>query len=72
LGDFSPIELLWEPHYDIFKDKVAQSYGIILGYFLFKQVYDIFTYIDTFKTLFVVDILRFQEWFDVHILDFQF
>jgi hypothetical protein len=51
LGDFSPIELLSEPHYDIFKDKVAQSNGIILGYFLFKQVYDIFTYIGTFKRL---------------------
>jgi hypothetical protein len=38
---------------------------------LFKQFYYIFTEISSFKTWFVVGILRFQELFDVHVLGFQ-
>jgi hypothetical protein len=54
------------------EDEVAQSNGNILGYFLFKQIYYIFTLTGMFKTWFVVGILSFQKWFDVDILDFQF
>jgi hypothetical protein len=49
--------------------EVAQRNGDILGYFLLKHI---FTKIGTFKTWFVVGILRFQKRFNVHILDFQF
>jgi hypothetical protein len=47
------------------KDEVAQNNGNFLGYFLFKQINYIFTSISSFKTWFVVGILRFQKWFDV-------
>ncbi len=50
------------------KDEVAQSNGDILVYFLFKQMYYIFTWIGAFKK----GILRFQKLFVVDILDFQF
>jgi hypothetical protein len=36
LGDFLTIGLLLEVRYDFLKNKVAQSNGNILGYFLFK------------------------------------
>ncbi len=53
------------------KDEIAQRNGNILGFFLLKQINYIFTYICSFKTWFVVGILRFQKWFDVDILGFQ-
>ncbi len=53
------------------KGGVAQNNGNFLGYFLCKQIYYIFTQIGSFKTWFVVGILRFQKWFDVDVLDFQ-
>ncbi len=68
---FSPIGLLLETHYDFLKGKIAQNNGDFLGYYLFKQIYDIFTYISSFKTWFVVGILRFWKWFDVDVLGFQ-
>jgi hypothetical protein len=49
------------------KDEVAQNNGNILGYFLFKQIYYIFTKISSFKIWFVAGILRFQKWFDVDV-----
>jgi len=51
--------------------KEPKNNGDFLGYFLFKQIYYIFTKISSFKTWFVVGILRFQKWFDVDVLDFQ-
>ncbi len=59
LGNLSAIGLLLDAHYDFFKDDVAQNNGDFLGYFLFKLIYYIFTYISSFKTWFVVGILRF-------------
>jgi hypothetical protein len=47
------------------KDEVAQSNGDILGCFLFKQIYYIFTSIGTFETWLVAGILRFQKWFEL-------
>ncbi len=52
------------------KNEIAQSNDTILGYFLFKQIYYIFTYTGIFKTWLVVNILRFQKLFDEDILDF--
>jgi hypothetical protein len=37
---------------------------------LFKQIYYIIAYISSFKTWFVVGILKFQKWFDVDVLGF--
>ncbi len=53
------------------KDEVAQRNCDILGNFLLKQIYYILTYVRSFKTWFVVGILRFQKWFDVDVLGFQ-
>jgi hypothetical protein len=53
------------------KDEVAQRNSDILGYFLFNQIYYIFTYISSFKTQFVVGILSFKNEFDVDVLDLQ-
>ncbi len=71
LGNFLPIGLLLEAHYDFFKDEVAQRNGDILCYFLLKQIYYIFTSISSFITWFVVGILRFQKRSDVDVLGFQ-
>jgi hypothetical protein len=71
LGNFSPIGLLFEAQYDFWKDEVAPNNGNILGQFLFKFVYYIFTHISSFKKWFAVGILRFQKWFDVNVLGFQ-
>jgi len=38
------------------KDEVAQNNGDFLGYFLFKQIYYIFTLINSFKAYFVAGI----------------
>jgi hypothetical protein len=43
IGNFLPSGLLLEVHYDFWKDEVAQNNGNILGYFLFWQIYYIFT-----------------------------
>jgi hypothetical protein len=40
-------------------DEVAQNNGDFLGYFLLKQIHNIFAKISSFKTWFVVGILRF-------------
>jgi hypothetical protein len=53
------------------KDKIAQRNGSILGCFLIMQIYYIFTLISSFKTWFIVRILRFLMGFDVDVLDFQ-
>ncbi len=42
LGNFLPIGLLLEAHYDFWKDEVAQNNDDFLGYFLFQQIYYIF------------------------------
>jgi hypothetical protein len=61
LGDFLPIGLLLDAHYDFFgRDEVAQRNGDIFGYFLTRS----------FKTWFVEGILRFQKWFDVDVFVF--
>jgi hypothetical protein len=56
-----PIGLFLEAHYDFFKDEVAQRNGNNLGYFLIWQIYLIFTQTSSFKTWFVVGILRFSK-----------
>jgi hypothetical protein len=48
------------------KYEVAQNYGD----FLFSQIIS-FLPIKQFKTWFVDGILRFLEWFDLDVLDFQ-
>jgi hypothetical protein len=57
--DFLPFVLLLEAHYDFLIDEVAQNNGDFLGHFLFKHIYYIFALISSFKTWFVVGILRF-------------
>jgi hypothetical protein len=69
---FHQLGYIWRLIIIFWKDEVAPSNDIILGYFLLKQIYYIFTQIDMFKTWFVASILRFQKWLDVDILDFQF
>jgi hypothetical protein len=72
LGDFSPTGLLLEANYDFLKRRSSPKNGKILGYFLFKQIYYIFTQTSSFKTWFVVRILTFQKCFvvDVDVLAF--
>ncbi len=73
LGDFSLIGPLLEDNCDFFENvkcEVAQRNSDSLGNFLNENIYYIFTKIGSFKTMFVVVILRFQKWFDVSVLDF--
>jgi hypothetical protein len=49
-GDFFPIGLLLEAHYNFKKYLVAHRIDNVLGYFLLEQIYYIFTWIGSFKT----------------------
>jgi hypothetical protein len=69
---FCQLGYFWRLIVIFWKDEVAQSNVAILGYFLFKQIYYIFTKIGMFKTWFIVGILRFQKGFEANILDFKF
>ncbi len=71
LANFSQLGYFWMLIMTFSKDKVAQINGNILGYFLLKQIYYIFTLISSFKIWFVVAILSFWKWFDVDDLGFQ-
>jgi hypothetical protein len=71
LGDFCQLGYFWKLIMIFWKDEVAQNNDSFLGYFLFKRIYYIFTSISSYKTWFVVGILRFQKWFDVDVLGFQ-
>jgi hypothetical protein len=53
------------------KNEVAQRNVNILGYFLSKQIYYIFTLIGVFKTWFIVGIFKYQTWFNIIFLEFQ-
>jgi hypothetical protein len=67
IWQFSPVGLNLETHWDLFwKNKVAQLNGYVLGYFCVIFFY-IFTKISSFKTCFVLGILRFQKWFDAGV-----
>ncbi len=54
-----------------FRDKVAQGNGDMLGLLLFKTIIYICTSIKSFKTYFVVIILKFQKWLDVDVFYFK-
>ncbi len=51
--------------------EVAQRNGNILGFFLPKQMFYIFTKINSLKVGFIAGILKFQKWFYLDVLDFQ-
>ncbi len=61
LGNFTTVGLLWEAHYDFLKRWRFQTNYNILGCFLLNNFVYIFSKIHTFKTQFVVCILRFQN-----------
>ncbi len=56
---FRQLGYFWRLIMIFWKDEVAQNNGDFLGNFLIKQIYYIFTKIRSFKTWFVVGILRF-------------
>jgi len=62
---FCQLGYFWRLIMIFWKDEVAQNNGDFLSYFLFKEIYYIFTEMSNFKTWFVVGILRFLNWFDV-------
>ncbi len=64
---FQQFGYFWRLIMILCKVEVAQNNG----YFLFKKIYYIFILRSSFKTWFVVGILRFQKWFDVGVLGFQ-
>ncbi len=69
IGQFFANCYFWKVIYS--EDKVAQGNGDMLGLLLFKTIIYICTYIKSFKTYFVVIILKFQKWFDVDVFLLQ-
>ncbi len=68
---FCQLGYFWMPIVPVWKDEVAQRNGDILGYLLLKQLLYVITKISSFKTWFVVGILRFQKGFVVDVSDFK-
>ncbi len=71
IGHFLPIGLLLKAHNDFLRRQSSPTNVNILGYFLQKANFYIFTRISSFKTWLVVAIFRFQNLFDVDVFDFQ-
>ncbi len=71
IGHFLPIGLLLKAQFFL-RRQSSPKIGDILGYFLQKANFYIFTRINSFKTwLVVVAMFRFQNLFNVDVFDFQ-
>ncbi len=70
LGEISPYELLFKVTGGFCGRAEAQKSDDNLVYYSFqKHVFHIFIFINSFKALFVVGILRLKKWFAVDVLE---